>query len=89
MPENNKQFLDEKGLQRYHQGVIAALGEKAFTEDIITYVGNVAPSSIRNGVWLDTSVDEEPIQQLSLDYDEDLVFGEDSDDEELVFGDDE
>lgn len=55
MPEKNKQFLDENGLQRYHQGVINALNDKAAKKHV--HIGGSQPTSSDITVWFDTNVD--------------------------------
>lgn len=67
---NNKQFLDEKGLERYHAGVINALKDKAAKEHV--YVGSVQPIAPNITVWFDTN---ERLANTSSNNDELVLYG--------------
>lgn len=47
-------FLDEKGLQTYHKGVVEALGKKADSTEGVYYVEG---TSTKSGVWTGSSDD--------------------------------
>lgn len=67
---NNKQFLDEKGLERYHAGIINALKDKAAKEHV--YVGSVQPIDPNVTVWFDTN---EQLANTSSNNDELVLYG--------------
>lgn len=92
---SNKKFLDEVGLQVYHNHLQNALDKKANKD----YVSDTAPVEDWRDTWFDTSEEEtditepnteEEVEVLSFESDnteEELTFNEDSG-EELTFNED-
>ena len=50
---NPKTYLDQEGLQLYHENLIKALQDKAAKEHV--HVGSVKPTDSNITVWFDTS----------------------------------